>query len=326
MTLRPLRVLLVEDNPADAELVEMELIRSGYTPVTARVQTEPAMAAALTAEEWDIVLCDYMMPQFTGLKALELLKSTEKDIPFILISGSAGEDIAVNAMKAGASDYFVKGKLGLLVPAIRRELHEAELRSKARAQLEQLHRNEKLAALGTLLAGVAHELNNPLTVILHQTAILQRLLKDDEAPRVRVDMIAQAVGRCSRIVKSFLALARHDPPQRVPVSVNDAVHAILELVGYGLRDDHIEVIIELQDPIPSISGDPQELQQVILNLVNNAQYALRKRAEARTLTIRSTVKAGGGWVILQTEDNGAGIPPEVRSRIFDPFFTTKPVG
>src|SRR5437773_2330516 len=146
-----LRVLIVEDSAVDAELLELELAKGGFVPITTRVQTAAGMQAALDSANWDLVLCDYRMTRFTGLEALELLKATGKDIPFILISGSAGEDIAVGAMKAGAQDYFVKGDLALLVPAIERELREAELRAAARIQHEQLQQAEKLAALGTLL-------------------------------------------------------------------------------------------------------------------------------------------------------------------------------
>src|SRR5258708_3456018 len=325
MTNKQLRVLIVEDNPADAELVVLELAKGGYAPTSLRVQTAADMTAALAAAEWDLILCDYMMPRFTGLEALELLKATGKDIPFILMSGSAGEEIAIRAMKAGAQDYFVKGKLALLVPAIQRELREAELRSAARTQLEHIHRNEKLAALGTLLAGVAHELNNPLTVIMHQAALLQRGLKDD--PRqARADMIFQAVKRCSRIVKNFLALSRHEPPRRLPVSINDAVRAVLELISYSLRADRIAVTLDLLEPMPSVSADPQELQQVIINLLSNAQYALRSRPGTRTLRISTGISAGGEGVTLHVTDNAGGIPPGIRSHIFDPFFTTKPAG
>jgi signal transduction histidine kinase len=325
MSEKQFRVLIVEDNPADAELVELELARGGYAPTSLRVQSAAAMTAALAAAEWDLILCDYMMPRFTGLEALELLRATGKDIPFILISGSAGEEIAVRAMKAGAQDYFVKGKLALLVPAIQRELREAQLRSAARAQLEHIHRNEKLAALGTLLAGVAHELNNPLTVIMHQAALLQRGLKDD--PRqARADRIFQAVKRCARIVKNFLALARHEPPQRVPVSINDAVRAVMELVSYSLRADRIAVTLDLMEPLPSVSADPQDLQQVIINLLSNAQYALHSRPGTRTLSVSTGIGADGEGVTLHVKDNAGGIPPEIRSHIFDPFFTTKPVG
>jgi len=320
-----LRVLIVEDSAVDAELLELELARGGFVPITTRVQTATGMQAALDSASWDLVLCDYQMPRFTGLEALELLKATGKDIPFILISGSAGEDIAVGAMKAGAHDYFVKGHLALLVSAIRRELREAELRAEARAQREQLQQSEKLAALGTLLAGVAHELNNPLVVILHQAELLQRALAGD--PRQsRTDDILKAVRRCSAIVTNFLALTRNEPPRRVPTILNAVVLEVLDLTGYSLRTDGIAITLDLAESLPVISADPQQLEQVILNLVSNAQYALRARPGDRTLKIRSSFDAAGRCVILEIEDNAGGIPPDIRSRIFDPFFTTKPIG
>src|SRR5260221_8266387 len=195
----PIRVLIVEDNPADAELLELRLLKGGYAPSTRRVQTAAEMQAALDGGEWELILSDYVMPGFSGLGALELLKATGRDIPFILISGSAGDDVAVTAMRAGAQDFFTKDSLALLVPAIQRELREAELRSTARAQREQLHQNEKLAALGTLLAGIAHELNNPLSVIIHQASLLQGELADD--PRGdRAGKVLRAASTCSRIV------------------------------------------------------------------------------------------------------------------------------
>ena len=320
-----LRVLIVEDNPADAELLELQLVNGGYVPSRLRVQSATEMQAALDVEEWDLILSDYSMPHFSGLQALELLKATGKDIPFILISGSAGDDIAVTAMRAGAHDFFTKGSFGLLVSAIQRELREAELRATARAQREQLHQNEKLAALGTLLAGIAHELNNPLSVIMHQATLLQSELKNDSR-QGRAENILQAVNNCSRIVKNFLALARQEPPRRVPVSINDVVHAAIDLVAYGLRVDGINVELDLVEPVPSVSADPQQLERVVINLVSNAQYALRSRPRPRTLTLRSSVDDAAGRVLLYVADNGGGISPEIRSRIFDPFFTTKPIG
>lgn len=322
---KDLRVLIVEDNPADAELLELQLLSGGYVPSVLRVQTAKEMQAALDGEAWDLVLSDYVMPTFSGLEALELLKATGKDIPFILISGSAGDEVAVTAMRAGAHDFFTKGSLALLVSAIQRELREAQLRSIARAQREQLHQNEKMAALGTLLATIAHELNNPLSVIMHQSTLLQSELKED--PRQgRATSILQAVSNCSRIVKNFLALARHDPPRRVPASINDVVRAATDLIAYGLRSEEIDLNLELTEPMPDVAADPEQLERVVLNFVSNALYALRSRPTPRTITIRSSVDVVGDRVLLEIADNGGGIPPEIRSRIFDPFFTTKPIG
>jgi two-component system NtrC family sensor kinase len=320
-----LRVLIVEDNSADAELLQLQLMNGGYVPDVLRVQTSQEMQAAVDAREWDLVLSDYVMPRFSGLEALELLKATGKDIPFILVSGSAGDDIAVTAMRAGAHDFFTKGRLALLVSAIQRETREAELRAIARTQREQLQQSEKLAALGTLLAGVAHELNNPLSVIMHQATLLEAELKED--PRqARAASISQAVSTCSGIVKNFLALARHEPPRRVPVLVNDVVRAAVDLVTYGLSTEAIDLSLELAESMPAVSADPQQLERVVINLLNNAQYALRARPVPRTVTVQTSVDAAGGLVLLRIADNGAGIPPEIRTRIFNPFFTTKPTG
>lgn len=320
-----LRVLIVEDNSADAELLELQLLHGGYVPAARCVQTAAEMQAALDTEEWDLILSDFSMPRFSGLEALELLKATGKDIPFLLISGSAGDDIAITAMRAGAHDFFTKGSLALLVPAIQRELREAGLRATARAQREQLNQNEKLAALGTLLAGIAHELNNPLSVIMHQATLLEAELQQDSRQE-RAGKILQAVTTCSRIVRNFLALARKEPPRRVPVSVNDVVHAAVDLVAYGLRNDGIEVEVDLTGPMPGVAGDPQQLERVVLNVLSNAQYALRARSAPRSLILRSRLDPSGGRVLLSITDNAGGIPAEIRSRIFDPFFTTKPVG
>ncbi|MGA8810890.1 MAG: response regulator [Thermoanaerobaculia bacterium] len=320
-----LRVLIVEDNPADAELLELELLRGGYAARTFRVQSATEMEAALDSQEWDLILSDYSMPRFSGMSALELLKATGKDIPFILISGSADDDMAVDAMRAGAHDFFGKGSLKLLIPAIQRELREAGRRATARAQREQLHQNEKLAALGTLLAGVAHELNNPLGLIMHQAAILEKVLQND-SQQERIKTILQAAESCSHIVKNFLALARHEPPRRVPVSLNEVVRAAMDLLSYGLRVDKVDVKLDLTEALPAISGDPQQLERVVINLVSNAQYSLRTRPVPRVLTLGSTIDAAGEHVLLYITDNGGGIPPEIRSRIFDPFFTTKPTG
>lgn len=137
-----LRVLIVEDSEDDAELLAIELNRSGYQIDYQRVDTKLDMQAALQqaqpAQPWDIVLADYSMPQFTALAALDLLKELELDLPFVIVSGKIGEDTAVAAMKAGAHDYLVKGKLTRLIPAVERELREAVLREEYRAAQKRL--------------------------------------------------------------------------------------------------------------------------------------------------------------------------------------------
>jgi PAS domain S-box-containing protein/putative nucleotidyltransferase with HDIG domain len=139
---RPLRVLIVEDSEDDTLLVIRVLKRGGYDPVYERVETEEGMVSALSGGPWDVILCDYMMPRFSALRALELFKESGIDIPFIIVSGSIGEEIAVEAMRAGAHDYIMKDRLQRLVPAIERELREADSRVKRKQAEDSLRRSE----------------------------------------------------------------------------------------------------------------------------------------------------------------------------------------
>ncbi len=133
---KPLRILIVEDSEEDTLLLLMELRRSGYEPDFERVETREAMKEALQRREWDVVMSDYVMPRFSGLDALAVLKESGLDLPFIIVSGNIGEDIAVGAMKSGAHDYILKGNLKRLVPAVERELRDAETR-RARKRVEE---------------------------------------------------------------------------------------------------------------------------------------------------------------------------------------------
>jgi len=137
---KPLHALIVEDSEDDTELLLRELRRGGYDPVHARVDTPKAMQSELTARRWDIVFSDFTMPYFNAFDALALLRNTGLDLPFIIVSGTIGEDRAVTAMKAGAHDYILKGSLKRLVPAVERELREARMRQERRQAEETIHR------------------------------------------------------------------------------------------------------------------------------------------------------------------------------------------
>jgi PleD family two-component response regulator len=134
----PLRVLILEDSPDDAELLTIALQQGGYDPIYQRVDRATAMTQALKTQQWDIVLADYLMPQFNVFSALRLLRETGLDIPFIIVSGKVSEDMAVAAMKAGAHDCMLKDKLARLTPVIDRELKEAALRAERRIAIAKL--------------------------------------------------------------------------------------------------------------------------------------------------------------------------------------------
>jgi two-component system NtrC family sensor kinase len=192
-------------------------------------------------------------------------------------------------------------------------------------QQDTLLQREKLAAMGSLLASVAHELNNPLAVIMMQADLLSEESK--YAPQAeQAKAITQAAERCMRIVHNFLTLARQHPPERQAVALNTVVEGVMELLVYGLRVDNIEVEWQLADNLPRLWVDPHQLHQVMVNLVTNAHQALREVPLPRRLTLTTRYDPLQTCVILEVADTGPGIPPAIQARIFEPFFTTKPPG
>jgi PAS domain S-box-containing protein len=192
-------------------------------------------------------------------------------------------------------------------------------------QRDALYQSEKLATMGQLLAGVAHELNNPLSVVMGQAALLQQSIRNKRQAE-RAGKIVQAAERCARIVNNFLALARQRPPERHPVQVNTVVREAVELLAYPLRVDSVEVVWVLAEELPVLRADAHQLHQVVVNLVANAHQAMREVAGPRRLTVATGVAVDGQWVWIEVRDTGPGIAPESEGRIFEPFFTTKPPG
>jgi PAS domain S-box-containing protein len=190
-------------------------------------------------------------------------------------------------------------------------------------QRQILHQNEKMSALGSLLAGVAHELNNPLSVVVGHASLLEDFATDT-AIRERALKIRTAADRCARIVRTFLAMARSKPRQRTAVQLNDTINEALEIVAYGLRTADVEVVRALAPDLPAVAADGDQLHQVFANLFVNAQQALQSVLPPRRLTVRSGFDAETVWV--EVADNGPGVPADLAGRIFEPFFTTKPQG
>jgi two-component system NtrC family sensor kinase len=191
-------------------------------------------------------------------------------------------------------------------------------------QREKVHQQEKLSALGSLLAGVAHELNNPLSVVVARAVMLEEL--GDPATHSAAVKIRTAAERCARIVRTFLAMARQQPPERSAVGINDVVRAALEITQYSLRTSAIEVQLDLAEDAPLILADPDQLHQVVMNLIVNAQQALQDWHLTRRLALTSRYDATTESISLSVADNGPGIPAALRQRIFEPYFTTKPTG
>ena len=192
-------------------------------------------------------------------------------------------------------------------------------------QHEALFQSEKLAAMGSLLASVAHELNNPLSVVTMQADLLSDEMSD-QAGTERVRLISQSAERCVSIVQNFLAFARQTPPQRTDVALNAVVEEAMKLLTYTLQVDDVDIQLHLDGHLPPLWADPHQLHQVVVNLVTNAHQALRETAPPRQLTLVTRANPSRTRVFLEVTDTGPGVPLELQERIFEPFFTTRAPG
>ena len=216
-----------------------------------------------------------------------------------------------------------------LFTASLRDLTEAKAaQAEIERQRQALHQNEKLAALGSLLAGVAHELNNPLSIVLGSAQMLADDVAEGAVDRLthRATRIQEAAERCARVVRTFLAMARQRQTERRWVGLAPLAASLVDLLGYGLRTGGVEVTIDLPPDLPPVWADADQLHQVLLNLLVNAQQSLAARPPPRRVTITASHDAAAHEVALVVADNGPGVSPDIRHRIFEPFFTTKPVG
>ncbi len=244
-----------------------------------------------------------------------------------------GRRIETDALRADGSRFPAELAVGEVhLPS--RRLFTAYLRdltsvrqaeAEIQRQREALHENEKMAAFGSLLAGVAHELNNPLSIVMGNAMMLGEEVKE-LAPALipRTDRIQAAAERCGRIVRSFLALARQNRSQVKPMAIDTAVQTALELLAYSLRGSGVVVDLDLPDDLPMVPCDHDQFNQVLSNLLVNARQVLEALPQPRRIRIAAVVEAA--YVQLSVADNGPGVPEALREQIFDPFFTTKPAG
>lgn len=191
------------------------------------------------------------------------------------------------------------------------------------ASMEQLLQAEKMTALGELVAGVAHELNNPLAGVMGYTQLVLR----QELPadvRRRLETVFSEAERASKIVRNLLTFARKHPPEKKYLGLNGIIEKTLELKTYHFRSSQIQVVKDLVPDLPMTMLDYFQLQQVLLNLFNNAEQALEEGGGGGT--IRITTRQVGDQIETRVSDDGPGIPPEIQSRVFEPFFTTKKEG
>jgi signal transduction histidine kinase len=332
------RVLIVDDEPANVLLMERLLQTAGYRQIA--TATDPRRVLTLYREfQPDLILLDLMMPHLDGVAVLGQLKAeipATAYVPVIVLTADATPEAKRRALSAGARDFLTKPfehvevllRIGNLLETRRLYLaldaQNRALEETVRQRTEQLLQSEKVATMGSLLAGVAHELNNPLAVVTGQAQLLHRAVVDPAIQR-RAAKINDAADRCVRIVRNFLALARQHPPERTHTALSQVVQGAVELLAYELKTDSVDVVVDVSANLPVLWADPHQLHQVLVNLMGNAHHAMRRQERPRRLSLTAR-HAAPGTVTLEIADTGSGIPPEIQAKIFEPFFTTKPEG
>ena len=307
----PLRILHLEDSDLDAELIEAELETLGQPVVIERVITRDEFASAASARRHDIILADYVLPTFDGVSALGIARQQCPDTPFNFCSGTLGEEVAVEALKNGATDYVTKQRLDRMSRTIVRALAETRAREEKRAaeaalqafnetleariadrtrelaeansalqeQIAERERVEealrlaqRLEAVGQLTSGVAHDFNNLLTVIAGNIEFLERAVTDERSKR-RLDMMRGAAARGANLTAQLLAFSRRQRLEPTPVSLNTTVVSMRDLLQSSIGGA-IQIETTLQDGLWPALVDATQIELVILNLAINARDAM----------------------------------------------------
>ena len=329
-----LRVLHIEDSSEDSELVAQLLNSAGLPCKLQRVENRGQVFDALENQNFDLILADCRLPNFSGLAALEIAHALKPDVPFIFVSGTIGEETAIESLRNGATDYVLKDRLSRLAPAVRRALAESEERSLCRQLQQRLREAGRLEAISTLSNGIAHDFNNILTIILGHASLLSMEAQNPESVKEISNTISEAARRGSAIVQQLLAFARKSDGRVVLADLNHNVHASLDVLRERIPEK-VVLTFHSAEGLPPIMADESQLERMLFNLVTNAVDAMSNGGKLTLSTglacaseLPEPVPEGttGNYVRLTVADTGRGIDSITREHVFEPFFTTKERG
>jgi two-component system NtrC family sensor kinase len=330
-----IRLLLVDDEDDFRQTLAKRLTKKGIPPEQA--ESGETALSILEKKQMDVVVLDVKMPGMHGIEVLEHIKKKHPRTEVIFLTGHAATQDGVDGIKRGAFDYLSKpvefehllSKIKQAYDKVVREeekRREAEFRKKMR---QQMATTEKLASLGTLAAGVAHEINNPLAIINESAGWLKLILNREEMahmPRKKdfelaLNKIETGVDRAKRITHQLLGFAKKDDSVLVEINFRDLADEAVQLVHREAMNEDIEIVQKIDPNLGTIWSDPYQLRQVLINLLTNAIHAT---GSGGRITI--IIEALNGGITLTVQDNGKGIPKENLDKIFEPFFSTKPPG
>jgi two-component system, cell cycle sensor histidine kinase and response regulator CckA len=331
----PLHILHLEDDANDAALVRVTLEAEDIACAVVRVENRVDFVAALERGGIDLILSDYSLPVFDGLSAAKIVKERWPALPFIIVSGTLGEERAIDALKAGATDYVLKGRLARLVPAVRRAMLEVAAQAE-RLRLEaQFIEGQKMDVIGQLAGGVAHDFNNILAVIIGCNDMMAIKLGEDSPLRKYTEDIRHASERAVGLTRQLLVFIRKETVHPVVLDLNAVIKDVDKMLR-RLIDANIEMKIEPGKATGCVKADSGYMGQVLMNLVVNARDAMPNGGKLTIATnnvvldeIHARSYPGalpGEHVMLSVSDTGSGMTDEVKAHLFEAFFTTKPPG
>jgi signal transduction histidine kinase len=328
-----LHILHIEDSQADSELVQHELQGDGLNCEIQRIETRAELVKALEHSEQDLILSDCTLPLFSGLQALEIARSLKPYVPFIFVSGTIGEETAIQSLQNGATDYVLKHRLSRLLPAVRRALRETDERATRQAMEERLRQSRRLESIGTLAGGLAHDFNNLLQILKAHIGLLPLTSNDPEILKI-AETLNKTTDRGTKLTQELLVFARKTEAHLTSIDITSLIQETAEILKAGLPQNVI-LNLKLEQGLPPVFADPSHVDRILTNLVMNARDAM---PQGGSITISAEVvqfdpMPQNSWQLdrilylcLKVSDTGTGMDEMTRMHAFEPFVTTKPAG
>jgi len=330
--IKDINVVIIEDSKASLNFEVAQLKKSGFNVNYEQVENAESLKSALKARSWDIILSDHVMPEFSSIEALQILNESKLDIPFIIVSGEIGEEVAVEAMRAGCRDYIMKDKLARLGPAVKRELDELHARIERKRADEEMKniliraKEEAEAAnkaKSNFLANMSHEIRTPLNGIIGMIELTLMSEELNSEHRENLIIAKNSAYSLINIVNAILDFSKSEAGKmelkQADFSLKQLIYKVLKIYSYDARRKGIELECNNFQGIPDVLyGDSGKLQQVLNNLISNAIKFTKKGSI--TLTIEEYSRKDEDIVLkFSVKDTGIGINEDEKKLLFKSF-------
>jgi len=335
------RIIIVDDDQMILESLKALLRHKGYDIITTGSAREALMS--INKNIFDLAILDVMMPEMTGFELLDSLDRANLNTMFMIMTGDTSMDYAIEAIRKMANDYirkpFEPDELLMRVEMVLKQKQVRDERKKVEVEKKSLEKqllhSQKMETIGTLAGGIAHDFNNMLGIIIGSTELALEMIQANDPVGKYLNKILTASGRAEEMVKRLLSFSRLADSEKKPVNFLSVIDESLKLLRSSLPTN-VEIRRDLQEKECSIMANSTQLNQVIINLCNNAAHAMDKSGGVLELKLDNVMLdedqasygnlAPGKYVKLTVTDNGHGIDSQIIDRIFDPYFTTKEPG